>query len=244
MDVRKTLNYFTEKKDDILCLALSFIFIVLCLVHVTLIVMGRYIEQMWMVFGTISILLLLINVPKNLLTFFAIIIFSTFVADEEFLLEVAAISQGEQLSSVLNIRNFEKLTVKPEEETHSALTGKLTELLKHNNKPEDIIHALEEYRNQLEIEEDLPGFESQDKDAILVFAKHGLIDDQVFFDLMQTKGYSDNTIADAFEKLGAADYLFNNPKNINEAQLTDKGQALAKALGARVIKGEINIAVN
>jgi len=48
---------------------------------------------------------------------------------------------------------------------------------------------------------------------------------------MQNKGYSVDNIADTFEKLGAAEYLSNNPDNVDEAQLIAQGKALAKALG-------------
>jgi len=231
MAFAKNLAQLTEKKDDILSLALSLIFIILSVIHVALILMGQHIEQMCMVFGTIAILLLLLNMNTNLLTVLAVMIMGTFVADEEFLLEVAAISKGEQLATVRNSRNFEVLTVTPEAEVETALTKKLTSLLQQEQDPEKIIYELERFRYQLEIEEDLPGFEAQDKDAIELFARYGSIDEQKFYNLMQNKGYSDEIITRVFEKLGAAEYVYNNSEDIDQAQLTEKGVALAKSLG-------------
>lgn len=52
---------------------------------------------------------------------------------------------------------------------------------------------------------------------------------------MQDKGFGDNEIKDSFEKLGAADYLKNNPHNLDEALLTEKGEKLKSPFIARVI---------
>ncbi|MCW5212474.1 hypothetical protein VU04_06155 [Desulfobulbus sp. TB] len=235
MNFQQILNKIIEKKDEVLHLGLSLIFFMTCVTHIILIVIERHIEQMWMVFGTLAIILLLINGSKNLITIFAVIIFGTFVADEEFLLEVAAITKGEQLFKIRESRNFEVLTVTPEKEINSALTNKLKKLLESEKKPEDIIHALENYRIELEIKEDLPGFDPVDKDVIITFARKGVLDESVFFKIMQDKGYSVNSISNTFEKLGSAEYLANNPDNIDEAKLTSKGVYLAKTLGVTSI---------
>jgi len=153
------------------------------------------------------------------------------VADEEFLIEVAAISKGEQLSIIRGSRDFEVLTVTPEKEVELALTKKLKDLLSRNEAPENIIQALEMSRMELTIKEDLSGFEAVDKDVIKTFVSQEHIEESVFFNIMQNKGYSVDNIADTFEKLGAAEYLSNNPDNVDEAQLTAQGKALAKALG-------------
>jgi|GEM_PF-1699278 len=229
--MRSFIKQLLEKETDMLSLGLSFIFFIVCILHVILIVLGQNIEQMWMVFGTLAIMLLLLKAPKNILTIFVIIVFGTFVADEEFLLEVAAISKGEQLSIIRGSRDFEVLTVTPEKEVELALTKKLKDLLSRNETPENIIQALEVSRMELAIKEDLSGFEAVDKDVIKTFASQEHIEESVFFNIMQNKGYSVDNIADTFEKLGAAEYLSNNPDNVDEAQLTAQGKALAKALG-------------
>jgi hypothetical protein len=231
MDIKNFINQLIEKDNDILGLGLSFIFFIVCVIHVVLIVLEKHIEQMWMVFGTLAIMLLLLRAPKSILTILVVLIFGTFVADEEFLLEVAAVTKGEQLSEIRESRDFEVLTVTPEKEMALVLTNKLKELLDSGKTPKEIIHALEIYRIELEIQEDLPGFEPVDKDVIITFATKGPLDETVFFHIMQDKGYTVNSIADTFEKLGAAEYLSNNPNNVNEAQLTTQGIALAKALG-------------
>lgn len=235
MKNKQLIDRVMDKRDEILGLGLSIIFFIVCVIHVLFIVVGHHIEQMWMVFGTLAMMLLLINSPKNILTIFVIIIFGTFVADEEFLLEVAAITKGEQLSQIRESRNFEVLTVSSGKEKKSALTTKLEELLQGGKNPKEIIHALEEFRIDLEVEEDLPGFDPVDKDVVLTFASRGTLDESVFFQIMQNKGYTVNEVADAFEKLGAAEYLANNPDNVDEAHLTMLGVALAKALGVREI---------
>jgi len=231
MDIQDVTEKIKENKNDILGLGLSFLFFITCIIHMFLIVIGQHIEQMWMVFGTLAIMLLLLKSQKNILTIFVILIIGTFVADEEFLLEVAAVTKGEQLSKIRESRDFELLTVTASKDVELVLTRKLKVLLESKKKPEDIIHALETYRIELEIKEDMPGFDPVDKDVIITFATKGALDESVFFQIMQDKGYTVNSIADTFEKLGAAEYLSNNPKNVNEAHLTVQGIALAKALG-------------
>ncbi|MFT7412075.1 MAG: hypothetical protein ACI9J4_000427 [Paraglaciecola sp.] len=235
MDTQGFTSQILEKKNDILDLGLSLLFFIICIIHVVLIILRQHIEQMWMVFGTIAIMLLLLNAPKNILSIFVIIIFGTFVADEEFLLEVAAVTKGEQLSTIRESRNFEVLTVTSEKDTELVLTEKLETLLNSGKKPQEIIHALEIYRIELEIKEDLPGFDPIDKDVIIAFATKGALDESVFFQLMQDKGYTVNNIANTFEKLGAAEYLSNKPNNVNVAQLTAQGVALAKELGVTAL---------
>jgi len=231
MDFRKRLTDVAEKRDDILALGLSFIFFILCIVHIIFIALGQHIEQMWMVFGTLAIMVLLINTERSLLTLFVIVIFGTFVVDEEFLLDVAAITKGEHLSKIRESRNFEVLTVTTEKETIAKLTAKLKELLHNHQNPGQIIRSLEDYRISLEIEEDIPGFESVDKDVIASFANEEYLEESVFFEIMLNKGYTVDSISDSFEKLGAAEYLSNISGHVNEAQLTAQGISLAKALG-------------
>jgi len=236
MDTQDFSNHILEKKNNILDLGLSLIFFIVCIIHVILIILGRDIEQMRVVFGALATMLLLLNAPKNMLTLFVVIIFGTFVADEEFLLEIWAVTKGEQLSIIRESRDFEMLTVTSEKDTALVLTEKLETLLNSGKTAEEIIHALEFYRVELEIKEDLPGFDPVDKDVIITFATKGVLDESVFFQIMQDKGYTVDNIADAFEKLGAAEYLSNNPNNVNEAQLTVQGIALAKALGVTAIQ--------
>ena len=231
MDIQKVADQIKENKHDVLGLGLSFLFFIICVIHVILILLGQHIEQMWMVFGTLAIMLILLKSQNHFLSIFVILIIGTFVADEEFLLEVAAVTKGEQLSKIRESRDFELLTVTAEKEVEIVLTHKLKGLLKSKKKPAEIIHALEIYRIELEIQEDLPGFDPVDKDVIKTFATKGFLDESVFFQIMQDKGYTVNNIADTFEKLGAAEYLSNNPNNVNEAHLTAQGVALAKVLG-------------
>lgn len=84
-------------------------------------------------------------------------VFGTYVADEEFLLEVAAMSTGEQLASIRQSRNFEVLTVTDEVQTKATLSAKLDELMQQNTDSDKIVEILEAHRLQLEIEADLPG---------------------------------------------------------------------------------------
>ena len=139
---------------------------------------------------------------------------------------------GGSLAIAFREKGLEVLGVSRKNTTcETALTKKLTSLLQQEQDPEKIIYELERFRYQLEIEEDLPGFEAQDKDAIELFARYGSIDEQKFYNLMQNKGYSDEIITRVFEKLGAAEYVYNNSEDIDQAQLTEKGVALAKSLG-------------
>lgn len=223
-------NGIKIQKYDVLFIGLSIFFFIVCAIHVTLIVMGKNVEQMWMLFGSIAMMLLLLSSEKNLLNIFAIVVFGTYVADEEFLLEVAAMSTGEQLASIRQSRNFEVLTVTDEVQTKATLSAKLDELMQQNTDSDKIVEILEAHRLQLEIEADLPGFEPIDKAVINIFSNYGKLEENQFFSLMQDKGFGDNEIKDSFEKLGAADYLKNNPHNLDEALLTEKGEKLKARL--------------
>ena len=192
--------------------------------------MGTHIEQMWMVFGTLAMMLLLINAPKNALTLFAIIILGTFVADEEFLLEVAAIAKGENLLDIRESRSFEPLPVASTKKTEKALTEKLKVLLESGKSPEEIIQHLEESRIALEIKGDIPGLEAVDKDIISMFAKMGPMHNSALLEAMLQKGYVEDAIITSFEMLGVADYISNTTNNVHKSQLTKKGVALAQAL--------------
>jgi len=62
--MRRFIKQLLEKETDMLSLGVSFIFFLVCILHVILIVLGQNIEQMWMVFGTLAIMLLLLKAPK------------------------------------------------------------------------------------------------------------------------------------------------------------------------------------
>ncbi len=236
MEFHKILSSLAEKKTDVLILGLSVLFFLLCVIHIILIIMGRNIEQLWMVFGTITMMLLIFSAGKNFIVIFMIIIIGTFVADEEFLLEVAAITKGENLHEIRESRKFQTLPASSEEAEDKALTLKLKELLKSEDDPGLIIKNLKAYQIELEIKEDLPGFSLLDKDVIITFATKGALEDASFFRIMEDNGYGVNDIADSFEKLGAADYVYNDPINKSVAELTEKGITLAKNFGIEAVK--------
>ena len=161
---------------------------------------------------------------------FAIVVFGTYVDDEEFLLEVTAISAGEQLNAIRESRSFERLTVNNEQQTNAELSNTLKTLLNTKQPPEKIIAELEEHRDLLEIESDIPGLETVDKQAIKIFSQIGVVHESQFFNIMQQHGFNHDEAQDSFEKLGAADYLKNQDNDTSIAQLTTKGLKLAQKL--------------
>ena len=88
---------FGEEKRDILYPGLSLVFLVLCALHIVLIALGEDKDAMWSVFASMAIMLLLLHPQRNMLSVLAIVALSTYVADEDFLLEMAAIYRGESL---------------------------------------------------------------------------------------------------------------------------------------------------
>ncbi len=237
MEFQKILSNLAEKKIDILVLGLTFLFFLLCIILIILILIGRPdIEQLWMVFGTITMILLILSAEKSFIVIFIIIIIGTFVVDEDFLLEVASVTTGESLSTIRESRKFNTLPASSEKAEDQALTLKLKELLKSEDDPGLIIKNLKAYQIGLEIKEDLPGLSLLDKDVIFIFAAKGALEDSAFYKILENKGYDVNGIADSFEKLGAADYVFNDPKNKDVAALTEKGITLANNLGIKAVK--------
>jgi hypothetical protein len=113
----------------------------------------------------------------------------------------------------------------------SQLSRKLEILLQSNASPEQIIRELEDCRIEMEIQQDLPGFKSVDKDVIYTFATHGVLEESFFFNLMEKKGYSVSEISGSFKKLGAAEYLSHVNGDKNRARLTRMGVSLATTLG-------------
>ncbi len=236
MEFQKIVNDLEDRKLDILVLVITFLFSAVVIVHTVLIITGTDLEPLWMIMGTLAIMLLILVSDKSVMVLFMIIIIGTFVADEEFLLEVAAITSGESLSLIRESRELKELTVDSEKETEMALTVKLKELLESGKDPAEIIDELEEYRAELEIEEDLPGFDPIDKEVIITFANNGPLDESTFVKKMEDKSFTVNDIVDAFENLGAAEYISNVPDKSEMIQLTDKGIELAKTLGVNPVQ--------
>ena len=230
MDIKNTVNTVIEEKGRFFSISLSVVFFAISVIHGLLIILGKSSEPMWMLFGTFAIFNLLVNVPKNMLTAFAVIIFGTFVADEEFLLEVASLTRGEQLAAIRESRNFETLNTTLDEESRSVLTQKLEEILGSETSPQEIINTLENHRIELEIKDDLPRLEPIDRDVVYTFATEGALTESTFFNAMIDKGYSTDEISDSFVKLGAAEYLVSiSDGDENQAMLSLKGKALANA---------------
>lgn len=225
---KRLLIFLLEKKSELIILVLLILFVLITLLHLTLILMNRNLEPMWMLFGVSASLLLVFTGQKSFGAIFLLIVMGTFAADEEFLLEVAAMVKGDKLSTIRESRQFVALPSSSEEAREKTLSAKLTELLKKENDPEKIIGSLETYRTEFEMVEDLPGFSVSQKEAVMVLAQQDAMEEADFLKFMQEKGVSANEAIDSLEVLAAAEYL--NSKNQNSLALTKKGKALAKKL--------------
>lgn len=229
-----TSEMFTySAKNSLFRQGLSIVFFSVCIIHTTLIVFGRHAEGMWMVFGTLAMIILLIEVPKSFASVLLVVIFGTFVADEEFLLEVAAISKGENITEVRGSREFEPNYITSEEENIEQFTEKLKLLISNNAPPDEIIEILYMDRIETQISKDLALFDQIDKDVILTFARYGILEESVFFDLMEQKKYSTDEIKDSVKKLMASDYITTLQNKKNQAKLSRMGLALAKTFGLK-----------
>lgn len=59
-----------QKYDVLFYWTEHFSFFIVCAIHVTLIVMGKNVEQMWMLFGSIAMMLLLLSSEKKSVKYF------------------------------------------------------------------------------------------------------------------------------------------------------------------------------
>ncbi|MCL1124961.1 hypothetical protein [Shewanella surugensis] len=194
--------------------------------------MDWQLNQMWMVFGALAMMLLLINAPRNILTLLVLMILSTLVVDEESLLEVAASIQGEPLTNIRDSRQFEAPTLTSVNEVEAKLTDKLNNLLKSRMDSDEVVQALEAYRIELQVKVDLAGLDEVDKAVMQAFSSHGTLTEETFFIIMKNQGYTDDRAITSYKKLATADYIASSPTDFKQAQLTKQGMALMKALKA------------
>ncbi|MBX7157802.1 MAG: hypothetical protein K1X66_05405 [Verrucomicrobiae bacterium] len=232
---KRLLVFLLEKKSELITLFLLILFLVITLSHLTLIIMNRNLEPMWMLFGVSASLLLVFTGQKSFGAIFLLIVMGTFMADEEFLLEVTAIAKGDGLSTVRESRQFTALHSASEEVREKTLSAKLSELLQKEKDPEKIIASLETSRMEFEMAEDLPGFSFSQKEAVMILAQHDGVEESDFLRLMEEKGIKANEAIDSLEVLAAAEYLHLDSQNQKSIALTKKGKALAKKLENKLV---------
>lgn len=232
MNIRNHIELLTEKRAYFLSMGLSIVFFILAILLIVFIIAGWQLNQIWMIFGALAMMLLLINAPKNILTLLVLMILSTLVVDEESLLEVAASIQGEPLTNIRDSRQFEAPTITSVNQVEAKLTDKLNTLLKSRKDSKAVIQSLESYRTELQVQTDLSGLDEVDKAVIQAFSSHGQLTEKAFFSVMKNQGYIDERAITSYKKLATADYIASSPDDFKQAQLTKQGMALVKALNA------------
>ena len=197
-------------------------------------------RELWIIIGMASILMLILSEKKGATVFLAILIIGTLVAREEFLLEIAALSRGENLSELRRTRSFVYQPENQPEIDIQKLAERLELSLKQNKKPAQIVKDLETLRAELDIQRDLIVLNDTHKEIIKFFATYGVLypsGEEKIEKYFNQRGIKENDFSLNAQFLINKGYLYNGQDSV---YLTKLGLQLAERMGLKPVPINVN----
>lgn len=196
-------------------------------------------RELWIIIGLSAILLMIILDKQGATVFLAVLIIGTLVAREEFLLEIAALTRGEQLSELRKTRRF-SIPPATERVDEEMLTEKLAQLLEENKTPSEIVKRLESLRSEQAIERDLIALNDLSREIIRYFSVKGSSLVDPFDAYMKKKNRSPEDAHNTFSILETKGYVKATETSKGWlGHLTQNGVALAKRMGFTPVSQEV-----
>ncbi len=188
-------------------------------------------SDLWTITGLTAMLLLILSNRQGAGVFVVILAISTMVAREEFLLEIAAIYQGESLQGVRESRVFGNIELSAgENQDEQKLKARMVELFESGKDPGTIFDELETYEQNLDIERDLGRLTDAERWVIKLLAAKGTVNHDTFVAEVEAADMGVEREEDALAELVGSEYIRLKP-GTQQIALTEKGRAMARRLG-------------